>query len=536
MHQFIDPTQYFDVGENGGKKFKAWTFAVDLEAKYRELNRPFVTTEENDHIYGHNGLTYYPNGGQQVEKEVRGTFGDSVSERDVNEVKRSLRVLTRKSYAEAFNLRPEKVVVQNGMVDLIDGSFTPADELDPPATLTLVPVEYDESADAPQTDEFIRDLVPPETVPEVYELIGYSLYRAYDYQKAIMFLGAGSNGKSTLLNLIERFLGPDNVTNITLHDFARDRFKTAKLEGKLANLGGDLDSSKLYNTGMLKKLTGGDTIDAQRKYEDSFEFENYATMIFAANELPETEDKTDAFYRRWKLIDFPNQFLDTDEETEDQSTLLARLESEFPGLLNRAIEGFQRLYDRGGFKMPGDLAEMQEEYERRSNSVKAWVEDNVQKADDRTYIRKKEAHTVYRDWCEENSLSAKSYKSFKDDFEENTDATDGKDPDDGRRTVWIGVTIEGEDGDGGATGDATNPNSQLADHATDGGELSQADRKELVRDAIERLGADGGVSRADVVNELAGDVPGAKVNHDIDALLDNGTIYEPEEDGKYRLT
>lgn len=69
------------------------------------------------------------------------------------------------------------------------------------------------------------------------------------------------------------------------------------------------DKEALKNTGILKKLTGGDSIPAEKKFRPPFQFVNHAKLLFSANEIPMTEDETDAFYSRLIIINFPNQFL-----------------------------------------------------------------------------------------------------------------------------------------------------------------------------------------------------------------------------------
>ena len=82
----------------------------------------------------------------------------------------------------------------------------------------------------------------------------------------------------------------------------------AKLYGRLVNICSDIPNSKLEQTEIFKKLTNGlDLIDGENKYQDSFVFKNTAKLVFSANSL--TEVKRDkAYYRRWQLIPFPNNF------------------------------------------------------------------------------------------------------------------------------------------------------------------------------------------------------------------------------------
>ena len=123
-----------------------------------------------------------------------------------------------------------------------------------------------------------------------------------------MFSGSGRNGKGKTVELMKRFIGAQNCANITLQSLEKDNFSMGELFNKMANLGADISSSALKETGKFKNLTGHDLVSAQRKFLTQVHFVNYAKMIFCANELPQTSDITIAFFNRWIIIDFPYTF------------------------------------------------------------------------------------------------------------------------------------------------------------------------------------------------------------------------------------
>ena len=123
--------------------------------------------------------------------------------------------------------------------------------------------------------------------------------------------GEGFNGKSILFNLIERFLGKENVSGLTLRRLINeDRFDVAGLYNKMANVDADISVDLVSsNTGTIKKLTGNDLHWAEKKYVNAWPFRNHAKLFFSCNRLPENYDDTDAFYRRIIIIAFTHQFL-----------------------------------------------------------------------------------------------------------------------------------------------------------------------------------------------------------------------------------
>ena len=55
---------------------------------------------------------------------------------------------------------------------------------------------------------------------------------------------------------------------------------------------------------MFKMLTGNDTVSGEHKFKDRFDFRSYAKLIFSCNKIPETKDKSIAYFRRWIIINF----------------------------------------------------------------------------------------------------------------------------------------------------------------------------------------------------------------------------------------
>src|SRR5208337_5330064 len=116
-------------------------------------------------------------------------------------------------------------------------------------------------------------------------------------QKAFLLYGEGSNEKSVFLALLESFVGKANTSTESLHKLEHDKYRTAKLYGKLVNICSDIPDSKMHKTKIFKKLTSGlDLIDGENKYQDPFVFKNTAKLVFSANSLPEVK-RDKAYYR-----------------------------------------------------------------------------------------------------------------------------------------------------------------------------------------------------------------------------------------------
>lgn len=139
------------------------------------------------------------------------------------------------------------------------------------------------------------------------------------------------------------------------------------MHGKLANICADLKAERLTNTGTFKMLSSGDTIRAQRKHGQPFSFKNYAKLIFSANEIPESNDQTYAYFKRWIIIHFDKIFQGENKDTN----LIEKLttEEELSGLLNLAIIALKQLIIDNGFVHVGDVHTIQQEYNQNATAL-----------------------------------------------------------------------------------------------------------------------------------------------------------------------
>ena len=282
--------------------------------------------------------------------------------------------------------------MENGIFDLLEKKLI--EHSSDFRFLSQIPVIYDPEVECPVIDQFLSEIIAPDDIRVIFEIIGYCLYRSYPIQKAIMFIGEGSNGKSTLAKLIKIFLGSDNCAAHALQDFENFRFATADLYQKNANIFADIPATAVRGTGVFKMLTGGDPIRAEKKFKSSFIFDNYAKLIFSANRVPATNDDTNAFFRRWVLINFPNTF----ERETDDTNKLSKITTgkELSGLFNKAVKALETILKEGAFSISKTTDDIRDDYVRKSDPVAAFTMDCIE-ADSELWVGKDE---IYRKFAE----------------------------------------------------------------------------------------------------------------------------------------
>ena len=292
--------------------------------------------------------------------------------------------------------------------------FTP-DEIE----FARIPVTYDPSAYCADLDKMLNRVFmgDREVINLFEEMVGYCLIKHGRYAKMFLLTGGGSNGKSTILDLIKTFLGQGNYSALSLESVTA-QFKTAELENMLANIGDDIDNVTIKDTGTLKKISAGNTITVEHKGERPFKLTPYATHIYSANEIPRSFDKTDGFYRRWMLIPFNAKFTALDDDYDPMIFDKITTPTALSYLLNLAIRGAQRLIRNGSFTEPQSVIDALEMYKADNSTVLSWIDD--QELTDEYFLSKPRdaTYSEFADWCKLSGIKASYVTGKKTYFKE----------------------------------------------------------------------------------------------------------------------
>lgn len=386
---------YFD-----GKKFVPKLLADDIMGLEH-----FITFISNREIYVWKEGYFQPLGDVVIEQHCEDLLKEDFRKNCFLETVEYVRACT---FVNAHEPAKNLMNIENGVLNIETSELKPHD----PEYLFFnkLAVKYDPNAKGEKIHKFIREITGSEEDAKVLEeVVGYCLYRSYPFHKALALVGEGANGKSTFLMLVKNFLGIENVSGRGLVDLESNRFAKASLFGKLANIYADLSDDTLQRTGTFKMLTGGDVIGAEKKFKDSFTFVNYAKLLFSCNKLPEVYDDTDAFFRRWIIIVFPNVFYG---EKRDPNILKKLTTPEqLSGLLNIALEGLRRLLENEGFSYSKSTEETREDYIRKSDPLAAFIMDCIEENQTET-ILKQPLYSLFAFYCRKNNLPAVNKDTF----------------------------------------------------------------------------------------------------------------------------
>jgi P4 family phage/plasmid primase-like protien len=243
----------------------------------------------------------------------------------------------------------DRINLLNGILNLNTGEI---EEHTPDWLSTRqVQIKHDPEAEGTAWRDFFASVLPEDASPQLgFELAAKLITPAFGRRKAYYLQGGPNTGKSTLIrNLIKGIIGEDGVTHITLQDLETDSFARADLFGRMLNVCADLPSEPLEGTSVFKQITGGDRMNAQRKYKDRFNFTPHCHLLFSGNGPIKAPQAGEAFWDRWVVIPFENEFSKGDDGYMPRDELDAALqdEEELSALLNEILSVLLEVRDDG---------------------------------------------------------------------------------------------------------------------------------------------------------------------------------------------
>lgn len=384
--------------------FMGSTFLFDKFATFLKNNNHIIKINNQLHIYK-NGI--YISGLAEIEAEmIQHIPGLNRAKR--TEVLAYLDILIREnSKAEDANL----IAFENGLYNIVDDSFvefTPEHIITNKIRWKYNPEAYSEIADKTLNKIACND---PQIRALLEEAIGYCFYRRNELGKAFILTGDKSNGKSTFLSMVQCLLGDENISSLDLKELG-DRFKTAEMFGKLANIGDDIGDEFIANPAIFKKLVTGERVSAERKGQNPFEFNNYSKLLFSANNIPRIKDKTGAVQRRLTIIPFDARFSADDPDFNPYIKHLLKTDEVMEYLINLGIAGLKRVLLNRKFTGSTKVQKAMDEYEENNNPIIGFFRECE---DEEFQIENEPTNVVYKryqEYCLANSLQPMSNIEF----------------------------------------------------------------------------------------------------------------------------
>ena len=271
-----------------------------------------------------------------------------------------------------------------------------------------IPYEYDprKHPEGSTVKEWLLSICDSsEDIKMLCQFAGLCMNRDTRQQKFLILNGEGGSGKSTVIRMIDRMIGAENISNISLNQLTQ-RFAAFGLLGKLLNSCADLEIDALSDVSTLKKVLGEDSLSAESKGKDAINFRSYAKLIFSTNELPIVKaEKTNGFYRRVLILTMNNVPPMADPYFFDQLSLSI---DEFIWICVRALE---KLYQEGWITESQASKEAVKRLRCDSDTVEAFLTaDCVRAIEGR--IKKLDLFRSYEAYCQEMERQPLTKQNF----------------------------------------------------------------------------------------------------------------------------
>lgn len=380
--------------------FKGKQFLFDKFAIFLKNNNHIVRINNQLHIY-RDGI--YVEGQPEIEAAMIEHI-PNLNRSKRTEITSYLDILIRK------NVKPENanlIAFKNGIYNVETGDlmdFSPDIIITNKINHNFNPSAYSELADKTLdklacNDHDVRLLLE--------EAIGYCFYRRNELRKSFILTGDKKNGKSTYLAVLKELLGDENTSSLDLNELG-DRFSSASLFGKLANIGDDIADDFISNPAIFKKIVSGDWIKGENKGQKEFFFKPYCKLLFSANNIPRIKDKSGAVLDRLVIIPFDAQFSKDDPDFDPYIKYKLIHEDALEYLILLGIQGLKRVLDNREFTQSLKVQKSIDEYKETNNPILLFFKEDIKIINEPT----NEVYKKYNEFCLANSFTPMSNIEF----------------------------------------------------------------------------------------------------------------------------
>ena len=283
-----------------------------------------------------------------------------------------------------------------------------------------IPCEWqDTPVKTPVFDAYLNTLTNGDKKVQqlLLEFIGVCIsnVKGWRMKKALFLVGVGDTGKSQLKSLVERLLGRGNFIGIDLKEI-ESRFGTGAIYGTRLAGSSDMSFLSVDELKTFKKMTGGDSLFAEFKGQQAFEFTFNGLLWFCMNRLPKFGgDDGKWVYDRIMVVECPNVI---PKEQQDKQ-LLDKMYAERDGIVRKAVTALQNVIANGyRFTEPDSVSEARKEYQSANSTVISFYEECMCPWEDGKIVRHcttGRIYKVYQAWCRENNNGyARTAKEFRE--------------------------------------------------------------------------------------------------------------------------
>lgn len=303
----------------------------------------------------------------------------------------------------------------------------------------ITSVDCAEAADCPRWLAFLDDIFAgdKDLIRYIQKAVGYSLTGSTAEQCAFFLYGTGRNGKSTFIDVIRDVFG-DYAANIQPETIMVKSSQSNAINSDIARLKGarlvtsvEPNEGVRLNEGLLKQLTGDDTVTARKLYSEEFEFKPEFKLWMATNHKPIIRGTDTGIWRRIHMIPFNVQI----PEDKVDKNLTHKLKAEMTGIFKWCIDGCL-MWQREGLQMPAAVLKSVREYRREMDVISAFIED---KCTLEGTVQASMLYAAYASWADSNNEYCMSNTKFSTELAKRFEKIKGR-----NYNYFTGISIRSE--------------------------------------------------------------------------------------------
>jgi putative DNA primase/helicase len=332
--------------------------------------------------------------------------------------------------------------VLNGTVDLRTGELYEHKKED--LLSKMVGVNYNPEATCPTWNETLELAFNGDRtlIDFMHRALGYTITGSTTEQCLFICWGeAGNNGKSTILEALQRLLGDyaqmSDIKVITSAEMDnRVASSMAKLQGARLVSMNEADEHQKMSEAIVKQLTGGDTVEACKKYHEPFNYLPAFKLWIRTNDKPVIRGNNDAIWRRIKLIPFEHPI--PVEKRKRRDIIDEALANEAEGILAWLVAGAMVWY-KSGLMAPTVVDEAVNAYRSEMDMIQMFFDDCLTKGE---FVSRQDVYAAFTAWCKENGYKyVMSADSFGRRLSKKLPAeSQGREKRNGKY-IWLGITL-----------------------------------------------------------------------------------------------
>ena len=268
------------------------------------------------------------------------------------------------------------------------------------------------NAPCPRWEKFMDEITDGDKELKSYlqRMLGSWLTASVRDQVLAVFHGHGGNGKGTLIAVIQWILSKYSRTIpvdslVTKKSGDTDLTGVAMLCGARVAVAQEGETTRRFNAGLIKTLTGGDELTGKFLYENKFSFRPTHKLVILTNNKPRI-DLDGGIKRRLHLVPFARSF----EGAAKNVNLKEELLEEAPGILSWMIEGCLEWQQRG-LDAPSSVVDYTNEYFEEADDLKSWIEQNCVR-DPKAWTSYADLFADWRMFCQEGRAFAGNQKDL----------------------------------------------------------------------------------------------------------------------------